>query len=111
MERHVPCLKRKFGLRYVEAASLPPCQGEAAVLSKFRRDAAVLAAYLAQFENTDTNPGDRHTAATALTPGERQQRRRDYADSLAWVTATQVSGNDIAALTQMRQRYGFPPES
>ncbi len=57
MERHVPCLKRKFGLRYVEAASLPPCRGEAAVLSKFRRDAAVLAAYLAQFENTDTNPG------------------------------------------------------
>lgn len=78
---------------------------------RFRRDAAVLAAYLAQFENTDTDTGDRHTAATALTPEERQQRLRDYADSLAWVTATEVSADDIAALTQMRQRYGFPQQS
>ncbi|MCQ4129177.1 hypothetical protein NOU13_32240 [Rhodococcus erythropolis] len=81
------------------------------MLSKFRRDAAVLAAYLAQFENTDTNCADPHTAATALTPEERRQRRHDYADSLAWAAATQVNDDDIAALTRMRQRYGFPTRS
>jgi len=82
------------------------------VVSRFRRDAAVLAAYLAQFENTDTNCTDPHTAATALTPEEHHQRRHDYADSLAWATATQVNDEDIkTALTQMRQRYGFPPQS
>ena len=36
---------------------------------------------------------------------------RDYADSLAWATAKQVNDEDIAALTQIRQRYGFPPQS
>ncbi|WP_416309561.1 hypothetical protein [Rhodococcus sp. 3-2] len=80
-------------------------------MSRFRRDAAVLAAYLAQFENTDSNCADPHTAATALTPEERHQRRRDYTDSLAWAAATEASADDIAALTQMRQRYGFPPQS
>ena len=69
------------------------------MLSKFRRDAAVLATFLAQFDNTDTDPGDRHPAATALTPEERQQRRRDSIDSLAWADATQISDQDIAALT------------
>lgn len=81
------------------------------MLSRFRRDAAVLAAYLAQFENTDSSCADPNTAATALTPEERRQRRRDYADSLAWAAATQVNDEDIAALTRMRQRYGFPPQS
>ncbi|MCW2295524.1 hypothetical protein [Rhodococcus erythropolis] len=81
------------------------------MLSKFRRDAAILAAYLAQFENTDTNCADPHTAATTLTPEERRQRRRDYADSLAWAAATQVDDEDIAALTRMRRRYGFPTRS
>ncbi|WP_336873978.1 hypothetical protein [Rhodococcus qingshengii] len=47
----------------------------------------------------------------ALTPEERHQRRRDYADSLTWASATEVSADDIAALTRMRQRYGFPPQS
>lgn len=81
------------------------------MLSRFRRDAATLAAYLAQFENTDTNCADPHTAATALTPEERHQRRRDYADSLAWAAATQVDDEDIAALARMRRRYGFPTRS
>ncbi|ANQ75595.1 MULTISPECIES: hypothetical protein [Rhodococcus] len=81
------------------------------MLSKFRRDAAVLAAYLAQFENTDTNCADPRPAATALTPEEHRQRRRDYADAGGWVVSTEVSDQDIAALTQMRQRYGFPPQS
>ncbi|MCZ4618323.1 MULTISPECIES: hypothetical protein [Rhodococcus] len=40
------------------------------MLSRFRRDAAILAAYLAQFENTESNCADPHTAATALTPEE-----------------------------------------
>ncbi|ANQ75782.1 hypothetical protein AS032_33220 [Rhodococcus qingshengii] len=95
----------------MEAVRLLPGRGDAAVVSRFRRDAAVLAAYLAQFENTESNCADPHTAATALTPEEHHQRRRDYANSLAWATATQVNDEDIAALTQVRQRYGFPPQS
>lgn len=79
------------------------------MLSRFQREAAVLAAYLAQFDCTDAEPADAHTAATALTPEEHQQRRRDYVQCVAWMIATEVDGEDITALTQMRQHYGFPP--
>jgi hypothetical protein len=53
-------------------------------MKSFRRDAAaVLAAYLAHFDRTDADPSDDHTAATALTPEEHQQCRRDYAQCAA----------------------------
>ena len=83
----------------------------AARLNKFRRDAAVLAVYLAQFDNAEADPTNPYTSATALTPEGHQQCRRDYLQSSAWVTATEISGDDIMALTQMRQRYGFRPTS
>ncbi|WP_454836935.1 hypothetical protein [Rhodococcus qingshengii] len=79
--------------------------------STFRRDAAVLAAYLAQFDNTETGPADNHTASTALSPEQREQRRRDCQQATIWASASTVSDDDLAALTGMRQRYGFPSQS
>lgn len=78
------------------------------MLSKFRRDVAVLAPYLAQFDDTDRGTADSHTAASALTPEERHRRRRDYAGSIAWVTATEVSDEGVAALNQMRATLRLP---
>ena len=64
--------------------------------SKFRREAAVLAAYLAQFDNTDS------------TTTGHDRLRSDYLQASAWAAATEPSSDDRAALARMRRHYGFP---
>lgn len=51
------------------------------MLSKFRCEAAVLAAYLSQFDNTGTTAADAwHSGADpAHFTADNDQRRRDYA--------------------------------
>lgn len=81
------------------------------MLSKFRCEAAVLAAYLSQFDNTGTTAADAwHSGADpAHFTADNDQRRRDYARASARVSATDVSEDDVTALAWMRRTYGFPP--
>jgi len=69
---------------------------ESLVSSKFRREAAVLAAYLAQFDNTD------------ITATGHDRLRSDYLQASAWTTVTDPSSDDTATLAQIRRYYGFP---
>lgn len=64
--------------------------------SKFRREAAVLAAYLAQFDDTD------------ITTAGHDRLRSDYLQASAWAAVTEPSSDDTAALARMRRYYGFP---
>ncbi|MFF1555779.1 hypothetical protein ACFVX3_32685 [Rhodococcus erythropolis] len=64
--------------------------------NRFRREAAVLAAYLAQFDYTD------RTAAV------HERLRGDYLQASAWTAVTEPSRDDTAALARMRRYYGFP---
>lgn len=77
------------------------------MLRRYRRDAAVLATYLAQF--TEDDPPNQDRTATSLTDHELAQRRRDYTRALHWSVADDLTDTDIAALAQMRIFYGFPP--
>lgn len=80
------------------------------MLSNFRREAAVLAAYLSQFDNTATTAADAWHSGTDPAHAEGNgQRRRDYIRASAWVSATDVSEDDVTALARMRRTYGFPP--
>jgi len=77
------------------------------MVNRYRRDAAVLAAYLAQFD-TDTTDGPEASAATAFTTEDRASKRRDYAQALSWATAPDFTDDDLAALARMRIHHGFP---
>lgn len=82
------------------------------MLRRYRRDAAVLATYLAQFTEDRPPNQDRtapHRTATSLTDHELAQRRRDHTRALHWSVADDLTDVDIAALAQMRIFYGFPP--
>ncbi|MBT2274157.1 hypothetical protein [Rhodococcus qingshengii] len=79
------------------------------MLSTFRRQAAVLAAYLAQFGTTGIDsPNSRDAGSTALTQREKEQYQRDYRHAADLATASEITDDDIAALAQMRSRHGFP---
>jgi hypothetical protein len=63
---------------------------------QFRREAAVLAAYLAQFANPDTDD----TSQARL--------HDDYLQATRWATAAEPSSDDITALAELRLHHGFP---
>lgn len=65
--------------------------------NRFRREAAVLAAYLAQFDDTGISTADNDRLGC------------DYLQARAWSTAVEPSSDDTAALARMRRYYGFPP--
>ncbi|MEI4747857.1 hypothetical protein [Rhodococcus erythropolis] len=69
-----------------------------------RREAALLAVFLAQFE--PIAEGQKPTV-TRLTAREIDQWREDYAQALQWSAATSFSANDVVAIKEMRRRYGF----
>lgn len=77
------------------------------MLRRYRRDAAVLATYLAQF--TEDHSPNQNRAATSLTDRELAQRRRDCTRALHWSVADDLTDTDITALAHMRIFYGFPP--
>jgi len=79
------------------------------VLGKFRREAAVLAAYLSQFENTDSDYAQ-HSPYVGITGESRARTHADYQQACRWIAATECTDGDIVALTRMRRRYGFPTE-
>ncbi|PBI83057.1 hypothetical protein BKP42_68290 [Rhodococcus erythropolis] len=76
------------------------------MVNRYRRDAAVLAAYLAQFDTDDTGMPDA-SSATAIAD-DRASKRADYTQALSWATAPDFTADDIAALARMRIYYGFP---
>ncbi|MDJ0441440.1 hypothetical protein [Rhodococcus qingshengii] len=80
---------------------------EVTVLSKFRREAALLAAYLSQFENTDTDDSE-HLPAAGVTPESQAQTHADYRQACQWLATTKCTDDDIAALARLRRQYGFP---
>ena len=82
---------------------------EVSVLGKFRREAAVLAAYLSQFENTDSDYAQ-HSPYVGITGESRARTHADYQQACRWIAATECTDGDIVALTRMRRRYGFPTE-
>lgn len=69
-----------------------------------RREAALLAVFLSQFE--PVAEGQKPTV-TRLTAREIDQWREDYAQALQCSAATSFSTNDVANLKEMRRRYGF----
>ncbi|MFI5436641.1 hypothetical protein ACHMZP_33380 [Rhodococcus baikonurensis] len=77
------------------------------MLSKFRREAAVLAAYLAQFEDTGTDYAH-HGSYLGITSETRAQTHADYVQTCRWIVATECT--DADALAHMRRHYGFPTE-
>ncbi|MBT2266004.1 hypothetical protein [Rhodococcus erythropolis] len=80
------------------------------MLNRYRRDAAVLAAYLAQFDTADPDPPNTHSGtATSFSDDDvdRARLRRDYAQACYWSTATDFTDDDIDALAHMRLAYGF----
>ncbi|AKE01497.1 hypothetical protein XU06_31680 (plasmid) [Rhodococcus erythropolis] len=79
------------------------------MLNRFRREAAVLAAYLSQFENTDTDYAQ-HSPYIGITGESRAQTHADYQQACRWIAATECTDNDIAALAHMRRRHSFPTE-
>ncbi|MDE8649717.1 hypothetical protein PXH69_32615 [Rhodococcus qingshengii] len=79
------------------------------MLSKFRREAAVLAAYLSQFDNTDTAYAQQ-SPYVGMTDKTRAQMHADYQQACRWLAAIEYTDADIAALAHMRRRYGFPTE-
>ncbi|WP_209448843.1 hypothetical protein [Rhodococcus qingshengii] len=76
------------------------------MLTKFRREAAILAAYLSQFENPDTDNAEH--LPTGVTPESPAQAHADYQQACQWLTATACTDDDMAALAHMRRHYGFP---
>lgn len=72
--------------------------------SRCRREAALLAVFLAQFEPL---AGGQKPTVTRLTAREIDQWREDYEQALQWSAATSFSTNDVANLKEMRRRYGF----
>ncbi|MFI5436753.1 hypothetical protein ACHMZP_33960 [Rhodococcus baikonurensis] len=75
----------------------------------YGREAAMLAAYLGQFESAVEGDGEnRESTVTGLTARERVVWRDDYAQASGWAAASDFSADDIIALTAMRRRYGFP---
>jgi hypothetical protein len=82
---------------------------EVSVLSKFRREAAVLGAYLSQFKNTDTEDAER-SPYVGVTDETQAQTHADYQQACQWIAATACTDADIAALAHMRRHYGFPTE-
>ncbi len=63
--------------------------------NRCRREAALLAVFLAQFE--PVAEGQKPTV-TRLTAREIDQWREDYAQALQWSAATSFSANDVAAI-------------
>ncbi|WP_257233049.1 hypothetical protein [Rhodococcus qingshengii] len=76
------------------------------MLNRFRREAAVLAAYLSQFETDYAE----HSPYVGITGESRAQTHADHQKACRWIAATECTEDDIAALTRMRRRYGFPTE-
>lgn len=72
--------------------------------NRCRREAALLAVFLSQFE--PAAEGLKPTV-TRLTAREIDQWREDYAQALQWSAATRFSANDVVAIKEMRRRYGF----
>ena len=72
--------------------------------------AALLAAYLAQFDlTTDREQEPRASPGYADLPGtDRVLRHQDYQRALDWTQATNLTDTDIEELEAMRRRYGFP---
>lgn len=75
------------------------------------RQAIAIAAYLAQFDDTDPTA----QAGTGVQPGyanlpdaDREQRRQDLLRAARWAQAPHLTENDIRDLGHMRRRYGFP---
>ncbi|MBS3695651.1 hypothetical protein KGD90_31105 [Rhodococcus qingshengii] len=83
---------------------------EVCVLNRFRREAAVLAAYLSQFETDDTDYAE-HCPYVGITGESRARPHADYQQACRWIAATACTDDDIAALARMRRRYGFPTET
>ena len=72
--------------------------------------AALLAAYLAQFDVTaDREQEPRARPGYADVPGaERAQRHKDYQRALHLAQAATLTDVDVEELEEMRRRYGFP---
>lgn len=79
-------------------------QDGGAMTNTCRREATLLAVFLAQFE--PVAEGQKPTL-TRLTAREIDQWREDYAQALQWSAATSFSANDVVAIKEMRRRYGF----
>lgn len=69
-----------------------------------RREAALLAVFLSQFDAADEG---QNPTVTSLVEEEVDEWRDDYAQALQWSAATSFSTNDVANLKEMRRRYGF----
>lgn len=72
--------------------------------SMCRREAALLAVFLAQFEPVAEG---QEPTVTRLTAREIDEWRDDYAQALQWSVATSFSADDVVAIKEMRRRYGF----
>jgi hypothetical protein len=72
--------------------------------SMCRREAALLAVFLAQFEPATE---EEKPTVTRLTDHEIDQWREDYTQTLQWSVATSFSADDVVAIKEMRRRYGF----
>ncbi|WP_415394218.1 hypothetical protein ACMTN4_00040 (plasmid) [Rhodococcus globerulus] len=72
--------------------------------------AALLAAYLAQFDlTTDREHEPRARPGYADLPDtDRARRHQDYQRALHWAQATTLTDVDVEELEEMRRRYGFP---
>lgn len=78
------------------------------MLTKFRREAAILAAYLSQFENPPDTDNAEHLPTGVTPPESHAQAHADYQQACQWLAATACTDDDVAALAHMRRHYGFP---
>ncbi|WP_336882517.1 hypothetical protein [Rhodococcus globerulus] len=72
--------------------------------------AALLAAYLAQFDLTTDRPPEKstHPGYADVPDADRTQRHQDYHQALHWAQTSTFTDTDVEELETMRRRYGFP---
>ncbi|WP_336883099.1 hypothetical protein [Rhodococcus globerulus] len=72
-----------------------------------RRQAAALAAYLAQFDLSPAHSDNAPTYAD-LPASERAQRHNDQLRAIEWAQADALTEEEVQTLRELRWLYGFP---